>query len=350
MDGINFDDAIIENGYIYFFDNLIQAMCRADLKTYGVEVLAELDSSEKVEIYKIYSYGKAFFLIGILSVRIFRLDREQYSYIHYEYNPADDQRTERYSSFQYKNKIWFFPFDNQRSIVCFDMISEEFFPLASINYMLKNNANSFSPLPTIYEDAVYLGVQGTNRYNKYNLSTGQVHAIDLKNSERKICSILQTDSMRTWIFEDKSSDLICVEDKEKIIHMSGELEFSRILNLENYVCWLPRYGNHLILVDKLNDEVKDVELPLTRDELAQNSKGRSNFIRCIETDSAIFVLPYGVKVLINIAKNTLKPHRIQLHFINYEDMVARKNISSDEINMESLDVNLNHLLKFVSTY
>lgn len=350
MDRVNFEDAVIENGYIYFFDNLIQAMCRADLKSYDIEILAELNSPKNIRINKIYSYKNTFFLLEYRGVRVFLFDRKQHSYKHYEYNLTDSLRSQRHFFFLWEDQICFLPFDNKENIVRFDVKLRKFSQTDSINKLLGKNIESFYGVgaSSIYRDTVFLAIQGTDQYIEYNLSTKRAILANLKKTKIKLFSLLRTDELMTWILEDRSLNLVCGEEEKSIIKIQSEWLYSRICNLQNYVCLLPRDGNHVILINKFNLEIKDIVLPLSETEI--NESRRSNFVRCVETESGIFIIPQGIKTLFYIAKGTFKVSRVHFRCNNYMNMVISRNILLTKMITEHPDVNLNLFIDYISSH
>ena len=181
----NFEDAIIEGGYIYFYDNLLQALCRADLKEYNLEILAEYNDFEGVEINRIYSVGNCFFLVDIYSVFILQFDRNRKCYTRYQYRSEDGHEKRRYSSFLWKNEICFLPVDSKIAVVCFDIVLRKFFTTDSISQLLRSKKDMPCSAPVLYNDAVYFAVHGVNQYIMYSLSEKQAHLVELKSTKEK---------------------------------------------------------------------------------------------------------------------------------------------------------------------
>lgn len=350
MNGANFEDAVIENECIYFFDNLLKAMCRASINNYDLEILAEYNDSRRLAIRRIYSFENFFLLIDSFSIFILLFDRDRKCYVSYEYDWEDELGEQRYFSFLWEDQICFLPADLQKSMVYFDVKLRKFSQTDSINKSLGETIQSLCKFPSIYKDTVSFAIQGTDQYIKYNLFTKQVELVDLKNSEIKLRSLLQTDESLIWILDNEMFGLICGEEINNIIKVQGELSYTRVCNLQNYVCLPPGEGNHLILIDKSKMEVKDIVLPLNETELKLAENKRSNFIKCIETESSIFLIPYGIKALLCIEKNTFKISRIHFHFNNYMKVVISRNIFLTKMVAERQEVNLNHFLKYISSH
>lgn len=349
MGEANFMDAVIENGFIYFFDNILQAMCRADLKNYNLEILAEYNDYKEIEVNQIYSFDHFFLLIDIFSISILWFDRDRKCYVNYEYD-LENRLRQGHSSFLLENLVYFFPVDNHKNIVCFDIKSQEFFQVDSINNLLGKNINSFCLAPTMYKDIVYFAIQRTNQYIEYNLFTKRAQIVNFKNIGTKLYSLLQTDELMTWILEDKSLGLVCGEKEKCIIKISNEQQCSRICNIQNYVCLPPRCGNRLILIDKFNMDIKNIVLPVYESELILTKNKRSGFVKCIETESDIFVIPFGIKALLCITKDTFKVSRIRFQCNNYMNMVISRRISLAEKVAERQEVNMCHFMEYIRSH
>ena len=79
MDSVkaSFQDAVFEDGYMWVFDNLIQAICRIDVDTFEMEIISDYKGKKRFNTQKIFLIQDKFYLVTRESTEILIYDRKK---------------------------------------------------------------------------------------------------------------------------------------------------------------------------------------------------------------------------------------------------------------------------------
>lgn len=339
----SFCDAVFEDGYMWVFDNLIQAICKINMDTFKMEIISCYEGKEIFVVQKILLYQNKFYMSTISSAKILIYDRKMQGNreAFYLQEPLEDKGPIG-TFFRYDNCLYFLPRRIDERIICFDILTGRYFNKIFLESDMKNELKKYGlniKCYYYYEDTIWFVLQGTSFYLRYSMSNGNVELFKTQGKEcalEKICY----DGEHVWLTESDNSDVIC--EGEQIVKIYEEQSYSRLYFINACITILPKYGNKLVLIEKGTFNVSIIELPLTLKEKRQKEE-YNNFLECKEYKELIFLFPSGIPDLIVFHKKTLKVKRIKVKCEGY----IEKCIQNEKNQLyENECINLKSLLQF----
>ncbi len=339
----SFCDAVFEDGYMWVFDNLIQAICKIDIATFKMEIVSFYKGKEIFIVQKILLYQNKFYMSTISSAKILIYDREMKGKkeAFCLQKPSRDGRPIG-TFFIYADALYFLPRRIDEEIIYFDIITKKYYTknfLESdmINQLKKNAINV--KCYYYYENTVWFVLQGTCFYFRYSMEEEKVELFqtqDKKCSLEKICY----DGECVWLTESEDGNVIC--EGERLVKIPEKHSYSRLYFISGWIVILPKYGSDLVLIEKETFQVSLIELPLIEKEKQQKERG-NNFLDCKEYHDFVFLFPNGIQDMFVFHKKTLKVKRVKLKCENYTE----KCFQNKKIQLcENEYLNLKSLLQF----
>lgn len=329
-----FHDAVIENNQMYFYDNLINCICKVSLQDYSLKIISENEKQGNFIIYKIFHVKRKFYLFDLFSadITIFNEQAEKFYMVH----GIKKFYKDGVSHFLYKNKIYCLPMDISEKIIVFDIDSEQLTEESSIAEMIDDIGICYKA--TTYKDNVYRVLKGSSLCLKYDLIRKKVN---IKKYENLNLYMILQEKERVWIVDNEKLELCCVENR--LTKFKLNYPVSNIVKLETVICVLFRFHNSVLFIDRKNLRMNSIILPLQKCEY-ERSVGGSNFHTCIEDQEFYYLLPWKSNGVIKISKDKLVASYVFFRCGDYKDFIKKKLFDNQVLLKESEMFNVKDLL------
>lgn len=342
-----FKDAIFEDEFMWYFDNLLQALCRMNLKNHQIEMISKYENIEKFIVRWIFQSKDKFYLATNSSMKllIYDLKKRTIEMVESNTNELSNEISEQFSAFFYANCIWFIPKYTDELMYYYDLKSKKYHELEEFKLVMeKKLGNQIYPItfPFCSQGAIWFTIFETQKYIKFDLSekVGEcIHQVGENLQYEGICY----DGNCVWLTIKNSNNILCAKEQSTVIRISEKQSYSYLFNLEKYVVALPRYSNRVVLIDKKTYGVTVVYLQI---EENKKKSGRSYIVNCKEHGDYIYLFPHGIKSFFKLNKNTLVVEKIESVFENYDLEIIKGDIEKKRILHESEDINLINLCEY----
>lgn len=318
MDVVNadFSDAFFEGGYMWIFDNRIQALCKVDLAGFNMEIISFYKSKKKFAVRRIYLYENKFYLVQAGSMQILVYNREEQNEdAAFCLIPLLYENREISVVHEYSGNICFLSNYADGKIFCFNMSAQKYYEKKSIASLVKEKIpfdahigiNSY-----LYGNTVWFTFYETNYYGRYNIEEENIELFQIE--DRSVClDNICFDGEDVWLTQTNSSNIICAG--KKTVKVSGEQFYTKIYNSVNWIVVLPKYEHRIVLVQKGTFDLLIINLPLCEYEIKQRLE--RNMLRCCEYRDRIYIFPHGIKDLFVLEEKKLAAKRKKLKCANY---------------------------------
>lgn len=295
MNGIraNFKDGVIEDGYMWVFDNCLQAVCKINPETMVMDMVEQYEGEENITIGWIVAYQNKLFMVKTEKPGILIYDRNKKRFFERFDAPNVGAAKQNVASvLLYENTIWIFPVWLENAACCYDLKRGKYYTDHNITRLLKSHENSsgvFSPFYYIENEFLWLVSFGGNAYWKYNLKENTAEKFEFDDQNIQLSAIFCVEDEFFFSFID-SAKIVCNSKLEVFDVYSGDNNssraFSNIVRNGKKIVFLPRYGNKIVTVDILTKMVSTFALG---EEKFSRIERIRNFCRSTE---GLLLIPY----------------------------------------------------------
>lgn len=336
-----FQDAVFEDGYMWVFDNLIQALCKININNFEMEIVDCYKGKEKFYARKIFRIQDKFYLAGQKSADILIYDRKkrgkEIAFCLQESTESDDS-IKYVGFFLYNNDIYFFPKYIDNGIICFETSDRKFSKKRLLESSLRKKLEGddltlrcFS----FYKDDMWFVLNRTGMYGKYNFGNGKAD-LYRTDSSNTLFSGICFDGDQIWLTETDNSNVIC--EGKQIIHILGEQSYWGIYTTEGGIFVPPYKSDKLIFIEKETLKVSIMRLPLTEREKEQVINHHF-----YDDGNLIYLFPLNSDPLFVFDK---KKGSIQRFKLKCEGYIERCLKDKKVLLKEDEDINFKYLLRF----
>lgn len=334
-------DALFKEGFFWFFDNRIQALCKMNSNDFQIQVLSQYKSMRPFTARWIYSFNDEFFFADDYLKRILSCKKEKNEYIFSLEEFVPDKESvfmERQWCMvcQWRNRLYYFSCNLAEKVVYFDLSERKFIVLGIIDDKILNKFyHKELGRGSVCGNEIWFSVRGTPYYIVYNFLNGKAESFNCKNKDISLDRIC-FDGKNIWMTQTNQSNIV-LNDKD-VIEIPGTQTYTWLYAMQHYVAVLPFNGDILVLINKKTKEAEALSLPLSDIEKQHCKKNYLSY--CHETSDSIYFLPntaYGIFVYDICSK---KIFRKNCHCSEY--MNAYRNLG--RVIEEDFDTNLEAFL------
>lgn len=263
----NFKDGVIEDGYMWVFDNLLQAMCKIDLDTYVMEIVARYEGKEDFEADWLLRENDCFYLVNRKNVKLVKyniVDRTFMEILIYHDTKASDCALA--SAFIYNHVLWLIPIWIRENVYCYDTRNEEVFVDNDVIQKVrdyKGNKKAFCRWCFVRDGVLWATIWCGTAYMRYDLKNKECQIYDIKNKEVEFAGICY-DGEHVWISRFDSGNIAVISkdgvyrEIEKAVYRREP--YSMMVDMGKYIAVLPSKGDELLVIDKNNYDVTCYEM------------------------------------------------------------------------------------------
>ena len=326
MDGINvnFRDGVVDDGYMWVFDNVLQAVCRINLDTMVMDIVQKYEGEKDITIGWIVQHQNTLYMVttdkpGIL---IYDKNKKRF-YERFDVPETGYGKPDVSSVLLYENTIWIFPVWLENAACCYDVKKGKFYTDDKITGMLKRHKSSqgvFSPFYYRENDDLWMVCFGGNAYWRYDLKSETFEMYEFEDTDMQLSGICFFDN-RKWFSFINTGKIICNDNGELYELISennnSNRPFSTIVGTGNNVIFLPRYGNEIVKVDTLTNEVCSIWLE-EEEKFSWNERMRNY---CRDKDN-LFFIPYHGEIMYMMQELDKEVKKVEL-FASFDYEVER---------------------------
>ena len=349
-------DAYFEDGYMWYFDNAIFALCRMNLKTGKVDILAAYIGKRTFLRNRIFAYKDVFFITAYNSSNVLKYTKIE--------NKIDELKNEHerflsesnYNFYDFhmcvEDKIWYFSKYHTKPVYYFDMHKEQFYQDDIRNKYISRYINK-GEIATFYsngyEDCYWSAIYNTNIFIKYNLKDRSIEEFKISDTNIHLNAIC-FDGEKVWLTQSDNGDIICAKLSGEIVNIFNGIsngvgnEFSKIINTRDNIVALPRLGDILLLIDKKDMKMCKINLKESGLESVASRAGYAKIINCFELEGQLLFPPWGLNSLFSISRLGGELQKIDISYLESElwDIALNR----EKCLYESQDINLECLIKY----
>lgn len=346
MDSIKafFRDGVYENGYIWVFDNQIQAICKISVTDFELKVIGRYKGKDVFIARRIFLFQDMFYLVERNSTKILIYDRNKQgkdtAFCLQETKVCN--RTEKYAAFFYGDRIYLFPRSIDGEVIVFETSTREYIKSRLFEDSIKakiRKEDLFIKYPSNYQEVLWFVLNNSNFYGRYDLATRKAELFQA-GDKGTVLSGCCFDGERIWLTESHSSDVICVG--ERTVSILDELPWPYSFPYsvdEGIIIPSGDNGDKLVFIEKATFKVSIVELPLSEKTKQLTTACREY----IEQGNFIFLFPLEDRSMFVFDKDLLKITQVNLKSDNY---IERDFIAGNVVLCEDECINIKHLLQF----
>ncbi len=297
-------DAVIYSESIYFFDNCIGAICRANLKSYSLDIFNKCDICKKVYVKKICKAGSCLIMQNGYTADVILWDEITHKY---EFCESRISKDIMHSMVQIGGRIYFIPLYWNGKYVVFDVLTRKHFELVSgqsdedVKYgemALRPFALNDSILFPSHEKSAFYQLCLENRHFKmYSFSDQEVFPYIAANNDKEI-----------WV----------LEKNQKSVYKSGEqpqridiplAEYGNMRVLQDHVCLMQKGEGGIVIISKNDLRVNAIKTCdfCSAGEIAKRKVDITGYVNCIEDKDFIYFIPNGYGKMIRVDKTKFIP-------------------------------------------
>lgn len=317
MDFINasFQDAVFENGYMWVFDNLIQAICKIDTDNFQMEIISGYQGREKFLAHKIVLFEEKFYLLSRISTNVLIYDRKKEgkdSAFFLQESQVEDRAIKYVAFFLYNNCIYFFPHNINKEILCFNIISRKFLKKSGLGVYFKGKGTKtdlFMRSCNFYEGVMWFVIGAAGSYGTYNITNGEVKIFQSEHT-KAIFGGVCFDGEDVWLIKENSNEVIC--EGKKTIQLIEEQSHSEIHLVREGIIVTPFMSDIVMFIPKNTSAVSLFKLPLIEKE----KEKVINHYYCSNEDF-VYLLPLSTGPIFVFDTKTLELKRVKIKCKNY---------------------------------
>lgn len=295
MDGINvnFRDGVVDDGYMWVFDNVLQAVCRINLDTMVMDIVQKYEGEKDITIGWIVQHQNTLYMVTTDKPGILIYDKNKNRfYERFDVPKTGYGKPDVSSVLLHENTIWIFPVWLENAACCYDVKKGKFYTDDRITGMLKQHKSSqgfFSPFYYRENDELWTVSFLGNAYWMFDLKSGASEVYEFEDADIQLSGICCKGNQK-WFSFINSDRIMCVEDGIFDIWDSVGVEnrpFSHIANVGRFVLYMPRRSNAIVIIDTINNNIykREVRNEGVGEFLFESMR---NYCKCKET---IYLFP-----------------------------------------------------------
>lgn len=341
MDSVKakFQDMVIENGYMWAFDNQIQAICKINLDNFIMEIVVYYTGKERFAARKIFLFQDKFYMVSENSVNILVFDRKeekQGSGFCLE-KSFKNSKSETYMAFLYNDCIYFIPHYIDKDVICFDLSKRIYSTkrlFVPINRVNTGKNNFHSRYLYSYGKDIWFVLDSTAYYGRYDLDSEKIDLFQLEDTGAVLNSCC-FDGDNVWLTELNNSNVIYAGRHR--IHVPGKHLYGRVCSVDGGILVFPSDEDKLVFIKKKTFEVSIVKLPLIE------SKRHYGVMDFREYGDFVFLLLVYIGGVFVFNQRTLEIRYIKLKCQSYIKECFQRKLN---VLREDEDIGLKQLLLF----
>lgn len=346
MQELFFEDAVFSDGYMWFFDNCIQAICKANIQEKKACIVRHLQDTRVFNVKWLFEWDNYYYMASKSGCRLLVYGEKENQFFWIE--PQEKMKRKNSLVFSQNRQIWFFPKISSGETLVFDIDQQQYTHRNEFVEMSKQcfGMNEFPIAFPSFCDGVFC-FSVNNSIIKYDFNRGTYHKRSILLDNDAVNSVV-LDGEKVWATLKNSNDIVCVDEDEHFIKVQGKQSYSWMYVIENYILILPRYSNNIILIEK-NHEFKLSVIEIGKKEF-NCVTGRSRHVNCCKHGQYFYIFPYGEKRLIRIHQKDRTVQTIDLEFIDYFERrqeVIKKAIEGQEVFDEFSKEDLKYFVNIV---
>lgn len=300
-----FKDGFFEGEYMWVFDNRIQSICKINIHSYKMEIVAKYNGKERFNVEQFFRLQNIFCFVERNSAQILMYDCEEregdsgFRIL----KPSINNKSRGYTAFMIDNNIWFFPKSIDENIICFNILTKKYCEKIFLDSFTKKGIrknNCVIRYLCCYEGIVWAALYGTKYYVRYNVAG-------------KKSKLIQNGNIGLML-EEFFSDNYMVK---QIMSGLGKQQNSRLSIMDNFIAVLPKDKDNVFLIHKSTFELLIIDFPLLKADKIW--EGGTNIGRCFEYNEFIYFFPNAIKDLFIYDKFSHKIKKIKLGCDNYSE-------------------------------
>ncbi len=351
-----FGDAYFDEDIMWYFDNSIFSLCRMNLKTGKVDILAVYTGERTFGARRIFANKGVLFITAYNSSDILKYSKSE-NKIDVLKNVQETFLPEYLHNFYdyhmcIEDKIWFFSTYYEKPVYYFDMQTEQFYQDDILNKYISKHIEKGKIAALYangYKDCYWTALYNTNIFIKHSLKDRSIEEFKIVDANIHLNAICY-DGEKIWLTQSDNGNIICIEKSGKIINIFEGIsngvgkEFSKIINTRDRIVVLPRLGDTLLLIDKKDMKMRKVNLTEMDLDYVSSKHGWAKILNCLELEDKLFFLPWGLDSLFTIGRSGSELKKIEISYLESELMSIMLN--REKSISESQDISLECLVKY----
>lgn len=332
---INCSDAVLQDGKLYYYDNLFSSLCVMDIKSGEINLLKEIICDSLVEhILKIQEK----IILFPQPLREIIIYDEKCGSIE-EINTFDIYNCQISYVYAIGDSAVVLPSNSSNGMLIFDLCKKK----KTVIPLHDNNISYNIAYPTFNENKI-LCANGMNRYIEIDIDRKSIKDIIIKKDVNVSCIMCYGGAL--FALQKDRTGLLNINNQgeEKIIGEDYLFDepFSMLKKHGNYIIALPRFGNYVRVYNTNTKAVFDIKIDNDK------KKGISKSINCGFTSEGFIMYPWrnGESFLtVDFREMLLKKVVPFMDVKQFERDIFR---SSKVIFFEDLDFGLKGLLSYLN--
>lgn len=324
MDGINvnFRDGVVDGGYMWVFDNVLQAVCRIDLNSITMDIVQKYEGEKDISVGWIKMWNDVLYMVPLDSFGILIYDKNKKRfYERFDVPEIGRAKVEVSDVFIFENKLWIIPISYDKAVWYYELKKGIYRLDDKLTGIIKRNKSAtkiYSPIFHRENNHLWIVNLQTNVYGKYDLRSETYDAYELEDKGAKLCGMCCVNEQKWFSFFD-SQDIMCCDINEGCNIWNGDKDirfpFSNIIRFMQYVLYLPYYADSIVVINIQTKELHTIEVESETVKLFYGEKMRN---ACADGER-LFLLPYhGNKLFLLNAKTGEVIHKPLKSEFDYE--------------------------------
>ena len=289
-------DCVLTNEYLYFFDNSIKALCKADLKSHSLDVIESYDKNDFSLSKRILMMNQYFVMQNNYNAELLLFDRDTHKYEFYESVVIGENM---YNMLQSGNSVYLVPLHWNGGYLCFDVNLKKFHKCNPKAETIRRGELIFRPF--VVNDCILFPAQDNTFLYKLCLENGKTQTIPLPCDTKPYIAI--GDDSETWFLE-KDARYICRFDKCPIKIDIPKAEYGSIKLLTEHICLMPKGKADIVIISRDDFIVHVIHINdyYSAEDAHMRYSNTTGYVNCVESDEYIYFIPNGFGKMIRVNK------------------------------------------------
>ncbi len=275
MDGINvnFRDGVVDDGYMWVFDNVLQAVCKINLDTMVMDIVQKYEGEKEITIWWIVQYQKSLYMVrrDIPGILIYDRMKKRF-YERFDVPEVGHKESTVSTVIQMADDLWIFLSWLENSACRYDMKKGKYYVENRISNLLKShksNPKIFSPYFHKESDSIWMVSYVGDAYWRFDLNNKTGDLYEFNDADMKLSGICHKNGKKWFSFID-SGNIMCVDADGKCDiweDIGNENEpFANIISAGDYVVFMPRQSTNMAILNTVNSQMRKVEIKKESEE------------------------------------------------------------------------------------
>lgn len=291
----NFRDGVIEDGYMWVFDNCLQAVCKINMETMVMDMVERYEGEEHITVGWIVGHQNKLFMVKTETPGILIYDKNKKRFFErFDAPNVGNAKQDVASVLLYDNTIWIFPVWLENEACCYDLKRGKYYTDHNITRLLKSHESTlgvFSPFYFVEKDILWMVCFGGKVYWKYDLKNGNSEMFGFDKMGLQLSGIC-CDSHEKWFSFLNSSKLMRIREGEDFEFWDGKdsenRPYSNIVKIGLYIVFMPRFSDSIAVINSENGKIQQTVLKKEKIKTSMNEKMR-NYCKY---GNNLYMLPY----------------------------------------------------------